>query len=329
MQNSPDEIESTSSIHTVLGAGQIGIALASHLAAAGHRVRLVRLVRRGPARTALPGVTWLRGNVLDPDFADEACRGACSVYNCTNPADYHRWEEVLPPLARAVREAAIRAGARLVVLDNLYMVGRPECAPFDEHHPLRPCSEKGRLRARMVEELRAAERRGDLRVATGRASDFFGPETPNAVIFHPRFFRRLAAGRPIEVMGDPEQPHSYSYTPDVARSLAILGTRHEAVGRTWHLPVAAQCSTRELVERFAAIARRPVRLRRIPTWALMAVGRFVPLVHAIAEMTYQWELPYLADDSAFCRAFGVGPTPLDDAISATLRAHGVIRAEKC
>ncbi len=305
-------------IHTIFGAGQVGARLARQLAADGF---VVRLVRRGPAREAIDGVTWMQGDVTDPAFADAACSGASVVYNCVNPTAYHLWREVLVPLFTAVREAATRAGARLVVLDNLYLYGAPERAPFDERTPARPCSEKGELRARLARELFEAHERGDVEVTTGRASDYFGPRTPNAAVFHERFFSQLAKGGAVEVLGDPDQPHSYSYTPDVARGLAILGTHPGAVGRAWHLPVAAQLTTRELIERFASAAGRPAKIRVIPTWVVRAVGVFVPLAGALVEMVYQWETPYLADDGDFRRTFGVEPTSLDEAIQTTLASE--------
>jgi nucleoside-diphosphate-sugar epimerase len=302
-------------IHTVFGAGQVGTKLAQILAEEGYEVRLVRRSAPGPA---MAGVTWMQGDVTDPAFADRACDGVAVVYNCVNPAAYHKWDELLPPLATAVREAAARAGARLVVLDNLYMYGRPQKTPFDESHPVEPCSKKGALRARLAEELWAAHEAGEVDVAVGRASDFFGPDTPNAAIFHKRFLDRLRAGKAVEVMGDPDQPHSYSYTPDVARGLAILGTHEAAVGKVWHLPVAAQTTTRELVEAFAAAAGVQPKIRRLPSWALRGLGVVVPLLGAVAEMLYQWETPFVVDDSQFRRVFGVGPTPLSEAIASTV-----------
>jgi nucleoside-diphosphate-sugar epimerase len=305
-------------IHTIFGAGQVGTKLARVLAEQGYRVRLVR--RSAPGEP-IEGVEWMQGDATDAAFADEACRGAASVYNCTNPRDYHGWEGVLEPLFTAILEAAARAGARLVVLDNLYMYGRPEQTPFDEHTPMKPCSDKGRMRARLVAELWAAHKRGEVRVTTGRASDYFGPDSPNAAIFHGRFFDQLRKGAAVELMGNPELRHSYSYTPDVARGLAILGTHDEAIGRAWHLPVSAQISTRELVERFAHAAGREPKMRVIPKWALRLLGVFVPMVGAVAEMLYQWEVPFVLDDGAFRRVFGVGPTPLDQAIAETLQSE--------
>ncbi len=310
-------------IHTVIGAGQVGTQLASILAEAGHRVRLVR---RGPAGAARAGVTWMRGDITDRSFADEVCRGATSVYNCTNPPEYHRWEGVLEPLYRATWAAAGRAGARLVQLDNLYMVGRPPTTPFDERTPMRPCSAKGELRRQMVEELAAMHERGDVEATWGRASDYFGPSTPNAAVLRPDVYARLLSGGTIHVFGDPDMPHSYSYTPDVARGLAVLGTHATAAGRVWHLPVAAQLTTRALLERFAERAGTRIKVRRVPQWAIRTVGVVVPLFQALAQMTYQWDVPYLMDDSDFRRTFGVGPTALSEAIDATLAANRVAKA---
>ncbi len=301
--------------HTIFGAGQVGLKLAGQLAAKGH---CVRLVRRGPAGNSIDGVQWLRGDATNAAFAAAACAGATAVYNCANPSDYHRWDGILQPLYRGIREAAGKAGARLVQLDNLYAIGRPTAVPFDERAALRPCSPKGALRKQLHEELMAAHRRGDVEVAVGRASDFFGADTPNATVFRPDTFARIANGKSIFVLGDPDMPHSYSYIPDVVHGLAILGTHPAAAGRVWHLPAAAQLTTRELVSRFAKHAGQQVTVRAVPGWVLRALGVAVPLARALVEMAYQWEIPYLMDDSAFQRTFGVTATPLQQAIAEVM-----------
>jgi nucleoside-diphosphate-sugar epimerase len=307
-----------SEIHTIIGAGQIGTQLAALLVREGHHVRLAR---RGALAGELPGVTFMRGDVTDRAFADEVCRGATVVYNCANPPDYAKWDGVLQPLYRAAREAAGRAGARFVQLDCLYMYGRPPHAPFDERTPMEPCSEKGKLRKQLVEELFDAHRRGDVQATTGRASDYFGPDTPTAMLLRPDVYDRILVGGTVYTLFNPDMPHSYSYTPDVARGLQVLGSRPEALGRAWHLPVAAQLTSRELVDRFAARAGTTVKVRRVPKWAIRSLGVLVPLMGAIAEMSYQWELPYLIDDGDFRRTFGEGATELDAAIDTTLAAH--------
>lgn len=302
-------------LHTIFGAGQVGTLLADELLARGHRVRLVR---RGAAGRARPNLEWMSGDVTDASFADAAARGAAVVYNCVNPPDYGRWEGVLEPLMRAVRGAATRAGARLVALDCLYMIGRPEVSPFDEDTPMRPVTRKGELRKLLVEEMFEAHRRGELEVTSGRASDYFGPGTPLSMVLYPRALERLRAGKPVELFGDPDQPHAYNFTPDVARGLAELGTRPEAVGKVWHLPAAWTGTTRELIARAGTLLGKPGEVRRVPGWALATIGLFSGELRAIREMLYQWEQPYVLDDRRFRASFGVEATPIDEALAATL-----------
>lgn len=303
------------SLHVVFGAGQIGALLARRLLAAGHRVRQVR---RGPAGVELPGLTWMRGDATDPRFAAEAARGAAVVYDCTNTLAYDRWEEHLPPLRSAIRAGAARAGARLVVLECLYMVGRPSTSPFDEDHPLAPCSKKGEVALRLTRELFEAHARGDVRVAAGRAADFFGPGV-RAALLGEYFLASARAGRPAMMGGDPDMPHGYAFAPDVARGLAALGGADAALGRVWHLPLAWRGSSRQLVSALGAALGRPLRVRGVPDLLFRAAGLVNPVLGAAREMTYQWKVPYVLDDRRFRAAFGIEPTPADQAVAETAR----------
>ena len=301
-----------SELHVVLGAGQIGSLLAHRLLERGHRVRQVR---QGPAGEARPGLEWLSGDVADPAFAERAARGARVVYHCVNPP-YHRRQRLLEPIARGILHGVRAADAKLVVLDNLYMYGRCE-RPFTEDGPMRPVSRKGELRARVARLYAEAHARGEARVTSGRASDFFGPGITLAAIFGERNYRRLLAGKPAEAFGDPDAPHAYSYGPDVAEALAVLGERAEADGEVWHLPAVPAEPTRKLLERLARALGVEPRVVRVPDAVLKVLGVFDPIVREVPEMTYQWKAPFLLDDSRFRRTFGQRPTPLADAVAAT------------
>ena len=80
----------------------------------------------------------------------------------------------VPPLTDAVRDGAVAAGAKLVFADNLYMYGPPE-SPMTEETPYRAEGSKGRARVDMAESILRAHPDGGLRVAIGRASDYYGP----------------------------------------------------------------------------------------------------------------------------------------------------------
>jgi nucleoside-diphosphate-sugar epimerase len=298
-------------LHVILGAGQIGTRLAQLLLDRGVRVRQVR---RGPAGPARPGLEWRSGDITDLAFAEEATRGAAVVYDCMNP-QYHQWNELLLPMARGALHGAAKARARLVALDCLYMYGRPT-GPMTEDSPLVPVSKKGELRVALGALRLDAHRRGDVAVAIGRASDFFGADLPYSG-WSDRFYRRVLAGKSAECMGDPDMVHSYTYADDIATALAVLGSRDEAPGRVWHLPTPPAETTRALASRLGRALGIDIEVKRVPKLVLRAAGLFVPFMREVVEMTYQWEVPFVIDDSRFRAAFGVGPTPIETAVAAT------------
>jgi nucleoside-diphosphate-sugar epimerase len=298
-------------LHLVLGAGQIGPLVAERLLARGHRVRIAR---RSAAPSRLAGVETVTLDVRDPAAVAEAAAGAAVVYHCANPL-YHQWHELLLPMTRGILEGTARAGARLVVLDNLYMYG--DTARMNGATPVAPVSKKGALRAEAAQLLLDADARGDLPVAIGRAADFFGPDAPQAAAFGERFFRRALAGKSGECLGDPEMPHAYSFTPDVAAGLVALGLGERARG-VWMLPVQPAESTRAVIGRFARALGSPLGVSAVPTWLLRAMGLFSPVIREVVEMTYQWRQPFAVDDAKFRAAFGFGATAWDEAIGATV-----------
>lgn len=300
----------TPELHVVLGAGQIGPRVATGLIARGHRVRMVRRGRFGAELPA--GCEAVNADVLEPAALAAATADATTLYHCVNPR-YTEWPRQLPPLTQAIIGAATTA--HLVVLDNLYMYGRAPDGVMREDTPLAPCSKKGALRADADAAYRAARDRGQV-ITIGRASDFIGPGATQAAVFGERFWPRLLAGRKVEVVGDPDQPHSYHFVDDVAAGLVTLGTDPRARNQLWHLPANPATSTRALIDQIAAHVGRPAALTRIPTWLLRGVGVVAPLLREVAEMAYQWEAPFIVDDSRFRATFGATATPWPEVIAA-------------
>jgi nucleoside-diphosphate-sugar epimerase len=302
-------------LHVVFGAGQVGAPLAVLLASQGHEVRVVS---RSGAGGGTPGVVAVKADVLDPAAASAAARGAKVVYNCTNPPYSARlWAAQLPQIAESLIGAAGKAGARLVVLDNLYLLGPPRGRPLDEQSPVAPCSRKGEVRARVWRRLQEAHRNGETRVVVGRASDFFGPRGVNTY-FGERFWRRVLAGKSAQVVANPDTRHTWHYIPDAAAALAALGGAPEAVlGRAWMLPAGPPLTTRELVGKLAAAAGERPEVERVPRLLLAAASIFVPLFREVLEMDYQWDEDFAVDDRAIRASLGLAPTPLEEAVRRT------------
>jgi len=248
-------------LHVLFGAGQVGGRLARLLLASGRRVRIAR---RSPGG-APGGIEVVVGDASDPAFCARAAAGAVAVYHCMNPPYARRaWAELLPRWMDNLIAAAGRARARLVVLDNLYMLGRPGGRTLDEDTPMNPCSRKGEIRARAAERLLEAHRRGDVLATTGRASDYYGPDAPLGHVGD-QFWRGALAGRSAQVLVDPDAVHTYHYVPDVAAGLMALGTAEPDVcGRPWMLPCAPAESLRVLTARLSRALGRDIRLRAAP-----------------------------------------------------------------
>ena len=244
-------------------------------------------------------------------------RGADVVYFCLNAANYGAWSDEFPPLQRGVLAGAEAAGARLVVLDNLYAYGPANGQDLVETRPARPTSVKAATRAEMTEELLAAHHAGRIEVAIGRASDYFGPGTTRSALGETVFATALA-GRRAQVMGRPGLPHSYSYTPDVATALITLATQPGAPGSVWHLPVNETRTTREIIEYVYRLAGHRPRCVAAGRTTLRLVGLFKPPMREYLHTLYQFSERWVVDDSRFRSAFGDPTTPLDDALAATL-----------
>lgn len=311
-------------LHVIFGAGQVGTPLAARLIANGKKVR----VARKSAGTVAEGAETRRGDALDPAFCTEAAAGASVVYHCMNPAySTSVWAEQLPRYMENLIAAAGTARARLVVLDNLYMLGKPAGRPLSEETPVNPCSRKGEIRARTAERLFEADRKGEVRAVVGRASDFYGPGG-GLTYLGDYFWKPALRGKTAWSPVDPDAVHTYHYIPDVAAALATLGSApDDALGRAWMLPCRPAESMRNLVERLARHLGRPIKVARVPRLLLSGLSLVVPLVRELQEMAYQWEEPFVVDDRRFRERFGLEPVAADEAARATVEwARGAYQA---
>jgi nucleoside-diphosphate-sugar epimerase len=310
----PDPLADDDRLHVVFGAGQVGRVLAAVLSGRGLSVRV--LSRHQPPDLA-DGIDWRAADATDLDAASDAAKGAAVVYQCLN-APYAHWPELFPPLQRGVLAAAERTGALLVVLENLYGYGPTGGRPMTEDLPLAATTVKGQTRAAMTAELLAAADAGRVRMAIGRASDFFGPGVTEGSTLGERVFGNALAGRRADFIGNPDLPHTYSYVPDIAVGLATLGTDARAEGEVWHLPGPQTVTTRALLDLVAGEVGHPVAIRSVPKLAVRALGLVNPMLRGLAELSYQVDETFVLDSSKYESAFGAAGTPLANAIATTV-----------
>jgi nucleoside-diphosphate-sugar epimerase len=305
--------------HVIFGTGAIGLAVLEALRRRGETARMVN--RSGHARVA-DDVEVIAGDARDPTFTTQAARGAGVVYQTLNPP-YSEWTQQFPLLQAAVLAAAEASGARLVSMENVYMYGRPNGRPLTEDRPYEAHTKKGQLRGRMASELLAAHDAGRVQVAIGRASDYFGPRGGAQSNLGDRLFPAALAGKTAGVLGDPDQPHTYTFIPDIGEGLAVLGEHPDAPGQVWHLPNDPDTrTTRQLVDVVYRQTGQPRgRVRAMPPLLLRALGLVNPGVRELVEMQYLFAEPFIVDSSKITNKLGVEATPIEQALADTLQGY--------
>lgn len=298
--------------HVVIGAGALGLAVARELIA---RNRVVRLVNRSGRAYVPGGAEMVRGDVTDVADAIRVCQGATVVYHCAG-APYGSWRKTLSPVMNGVIEGTSAAGAKLVYGDNLYGYGRVT-TPLTETLPARASGSNGQVRARLAETLLEAHRQGKVRATVGRASDFYGPHARNALAGDGIFLRALQ-GKPAQVLGNPDAPHTYTFIDDFAEALITLGKHDEALGEVWHVPSAPTLTTRGFVNLVFEQLELPPKLKVVPKLAIRVMATVNPTMRGVSEVMYQSETPWVVDQHKFEQVFGSSPTPHQQAIRTTL-----------
>jgi nucleoside-diphosphate-sugar epimerase len=299
----------------VLGAsGGAGNAIAQALHASGHRVRAVN--RSG--RADLPGgIDLMASDLSTPDGVARAVAGAGVVYMAAQP-EYHRWPQVFPLMLKQVVDATASVDAKLVMVDNLYGYG-PQAGTITEETPERATDRKGAVRREMTATLLRAHQTGKLRVAIGRASDYFGPRADNSSITA-LAIAPAADGKTIRWMGSLDARHSVAYLPDVARAYVQLGTSDQADGRIWILPHGEPITGRRFLDMVNNALPEPVKTGLLSRTTLSLAAPFHKPSREILGIWYQWSEPFAVDGADdFQRTFGrFESIPLGEAVSKTV-----------
>ena len=86
----------------------------------------------------------------------------------------------------------------------------------------------------------------------------------------------------------------------------------------WHLPGPATVTTRALLDLVAAEVGHPVGVRPLPKLAVRALGLVNPMIRELAEISYEFDEPFVLDTSKYQATFGAAGTPLAAAVAATV-----------
>ncbi len=312
-----------SELHVIFGTGPVGRAIAYELLGRGETVSrpgsiTVRMVNRsGKLDEAPAGVELVAADLYDSVQVRDVSQGAAVVYQSSQPA-YNQWPEKFPALQDAIIVGLTGSGAKLVLVENLYMYGEANGVPMSEAMPYTAQTRKGRTRGEMSLAAFAAHTAGKVRVTAGRGSDFFGPWVVSSSMGE-RAIVPLLQGKPASLIGNIDLPHTFTYIRDFARALVLLGERDEADGQAWHVPNdRPRVTQRQMVEILAEAAGVAPKMSAMGKWMMALGGLFIPEAKESVEMMYEFEQPFIVDSSRFEQMFGMQATPLKDAIRETV-----------
>ncbi|HEY9489097.1 MAG TPA: NAD-dependent epimerase/dehydratase family protein [Chryseosolibacter sp.] len=293
-------------MQTILGGnGTIGTVLASELT---KYTTKIRLVSRKPKKVN-PTDELFPADLSDPIMVDKAVAGSEVVYLLVG-FDYNIkvWQDKWPKLMRATLDACIKHKARLVFFDNVYLYDVNAIGHMMENSPVNPSSKKGKVRKAIAEMLMNEVKAGNIQALIARAADFYGPDNDKSFLIEV-IYKNLKKGKRANWFIDLDKKHSFTYTPDAAHAVALLGNTADAFNQVWHLPTDKDALTgRQMAELFMKEMNVNSKVSVLPMWMIKFIGLFIPLMREMPEMMYQYDREYIFDSSKFENRFGIKPT---------------------
>ena len=303
---------------TILGAGG---AIANELVKAlSGKGKKLRLVSRTPK--IVPGdFEFLSADLTDAQQTMNAVSGSEVVFLLAGlKYDVKVWREVWPKIMRNAIEACKRANARLIFFDNVYMYGKVN-GPMTEETPFNPSSRKGEVRAEIATMLLNEIKQGNLTATIARSADFYGPQAKNSfpgILVLDKFAKHSKAAWLI----NDAVPHSFTFTPDAAKSLMVLAESDKGWNQTWHIPTASDPPTgKQFIEMAAKEFGVESKHRILSRPMLKMAGFFNSDLRNLYEMLYQYESDYIFDSTKFERAFQYQPAGYAEGIHITAASY--------
>ncbi len=304
-------------MQTILGAnGIIAQELSKHLP--GY-TKQIRQVSRNPKKVNASDETK-QADLLNYSQTEKAIEGSDVVYLLSGlKYDAKTWQEQWPKVMRNTLDACKKHNCKLVFFDNVYAYGYVP-GVMTEETPFNPNSKKGEVRARIATMLLDEIKMGNIQGMIVRAADFYGPQAKLSLTFS-TVTERLKAGKSPQWIGNPKRIHTFTYTPDAGKTVAMLGNTPSAFNQTWHALTGKEKITGEDYVRMACecAGRQYKGVSGLPKFGVRIFGLFVPVLREFVEMMYQFENDYIFDSSKAEKELGIKATGYKEGIASTLK----------
>jgi len=304
-------------MQTILGAnGTIARELSKHLP---QYTNQIRQVSRNPKKINSSD-ELVKADLLDYSQTEKAIAGSEVVYLLAGlKYDAKVWQEQWPTVMRNTIDACKKHGSKLVFFDNVYAYGQVN-GVMTEETPFNPNSKKGEVRAKIATTLLDEIKQGNIEGMIVRAADFYGPGALLSLT-HSTVNERLKAGKGAQWVGDPKKIHTFTYTPDAGRTVAIAGNTPSAYNQTWHALTSSEKITGDDYIRMAyEVLNKQYKSPMVMSkFGVRLLGLLIPVLREFVEMMYQFENDYIFDSSKAEKAFNLKATSYKQGILETLK----------
>jgi nucleoside-diphosphate-sugar epimerase len=302
---------------TILGTGQLGLAIMQLLLDKNPDEKILLVNRTGKLNIPIPqNVQVTAADATSKKDMEGIAKKSKIIFSCTD-MPYNKWANFYPATANALAHALSKTTVRLVFADNLYSYGNVSSAAMHEQMPHNAKTEKGKIRAGVINTLLYSGNAFNNRVAFVKAADFIGPRIHKG-IFGTDFLHSVYHGKTVRLFGNINLPHTFTYINDFAAAIINVGTANDTFGQIWHVPNAPALSLDKWVHLFEVVTTKKIKKSVTPKFVIGLAGLFNSFIKELYEMAYQFEYPYLVNHDKYVSRFGNHNTYPSDIVKETV-----------
>ena len=304
-------------MQTILGSGgAISNPLAKELMKYTDKVRLVA---RNPKKVNESDELFT-ANLTDQEQVKKAVAGSEVVY-LTVGLEYKIavWKRDWPVIMQNTIDACLLHNAKLVFFDNVYAYAPDEIPHMTEESRIAPQTKKGKVRAQLLKMIFDAIQTKSLTALVGRSADFYGPNVKTGFL-NLLVIDKFKNNQKAMWQSNPSCIHSFTYTPEAATALALLGNTPDAYNQTWHLPTSSEKWTgKDFINHIAEAFQVKPRYFVLSKTMIGIMSLFSPMMKELKEMQYQNDQDYFFDSAKFEKRFSLTPTRYTDGIEEIIK----------
>lgn len=299
----------------VVGAtGGMGYAVVRELA--GRGIKTIAIARNEQTLQTLfrdePLVEIQKGDALQKATIEAAAADVDLIVHAIN-VPYREWAEKQLPMLENLLAVAEKAGAKFILVDNIYAVGEQSGGWIDENRKKQPTTKKGAIRLQMAEKTLQAK----IPTSVVHFPDFYGPNAQNTAIHI--MLAAVLKNKRMPYIGDPKVKREYIYTFDGARALVEIALKDRGVNEEWYIPGISPISGEDLfalIHSLTGLQKKPMIANKM---MLQLIGLFQMQMREMVELLYLFNAPVYIKGDKYEREIGPLPlTPYEEGLKATI-----------